>query len=185
MRLLVFSLHPRKTIQIQGQGSCMRITSTYGLISLCGLIFCSGCTSQELDLASRVLMQAAAENTGTSAASSSYQPSYSSSPLHSRASYYAPLTDPTCVEYDTQGSGSLYAQVTNNCAVPVVFHWCWVPTGASNCIPNSTSDIIPIGSTVSVHGPASNQQPVASFIACDMSGENSTKTCSMKSQVPQ
>jgi hypothetical protein len=169
----------------------MRIVSTYGLISMCGLIFCSGCTSQELDFASRVLVQAVAANSAdsgsfpSSGASSSYQSSSASAPVNSRASYYAPLTDPTCVEYETEGSGSLYAQITNTCSVPVIFHWCWVPVGASNCTPDSTSDIIPIGSTVSVHGPARNQQPLASFIACDMSGENSTKTCNMNSPIPQ
>jgi hypothetical protein len=107
-----------------------------------------------------------------------------STTMSHNSSAYAPLTDPSCAKYSTtQGSGSLYGHVTNTCNIPIQFLWCWIPNGAANCTPNSLSDTIAPGQTDEISGPSEQYQPRASYLVCNMSGENATKLCTMKSPV--
>jgi hypothetical protein len=61
------------------------------------------------------------------------------------------------------------AQVTNQCAEPIVFHWCWVPSGRSECAPNLLSKVIASRQTDIIPGPDENEQTVAVYVVCDMS----------------
>ncbi|TAE79940.1 MAG: hypothetical protein EAZ74_04245 [Alphaproteobacteria bacterium] len=99
--------------------------------------------------------------------------------------YYAPRTDPTCADYDIEFAGQMLIPLTNNCSVPIAFHWCWVPEGAVNCTPNAVSNVIEVGQTSKIYGPIKGQQRIAKFMVCDMSGENRNKTCNQKSPLPK
>lgn len=77
--------------------------------------------------------------------------------------------DPGCASYSITDNDVTLARVTNQCAEPIVFHWCWVSNGRSDCEPNLLSGIIPGRQSETIPGPEENEQSVAVYVVCDMS----------------
>ena len=76
--------------------------------------------------------------------------------------------DKSCASYELTREDVTMAVVENHCDSPIVFHWCWVPKGRLACTPSLISNVIAAHSFDMVHGPAEDEQPVATYVVCDM-----------------
>jgi hypothetical protein len=77
--------------------------------------------------------------------------------------------DSGCASYGVTDADVTLARVTNQCDEPIVFHWCWVPNGRSDCAPNLLSSVISGRQSETIPGPEENEQTVAVYVVCDMS----------------
>ncbi len=77
--------------------------------------------------------------------------------------------DSGCASYSITDADVTLARVTNQCDQPIVFHWCWLPNGRSDCAPNLLSNVIAGQQSDTIPGPEENEQSVAVYVVCDMS----------------
>jgi hypothetical protein len=81
----------------------------------------------------------------------------------------APHIKDRCVSYRVVDEYRSVAEVSNNCAVPVVFYWCWLKSAQTGCQPNEQTAVIEPKKRANIAGPGANQSTSAMYVVCDMS----------------